>query len=142
MRPPHLHGALSQANARREVRGPAPGWLLHQPRARTTHLSGPWWRHIPAGGEVYYEPPHPADNRWQRGAVVDALYFADSEATAWAEWYRYLAQAVLPPQEGSPRDLWHWEITLPVVADLSHKDRLAKPSRGGRAHVSCVWRLA
>ena len=37
-----------------------------------THLSGTWWRHIPAGGDVHHEPPHPADNRWRRGTVAFA----------------------------------------------------------------------
>jgi hypothetical protein len=92
----------------------------------STPLAGTWFRQIPAGGDVFYEPPHPADNRWQRGEVVEALYFADSEQTAWAEWYRYLAEAALPPQQGLPRDLWRWEISLPEVADLSDQDRLAR----------------
>jgi hypothetical protein len=48
----------------------------------STSLSGTWFRHIPAGRDVYYQPSEPADNRWQRGAVVEALYFADSEETA------------------------------------------------------------
>lgn len=92
----------------------------------STSLSGTWFRHIPAGGDVYDQPPEPADNRWQRGAVVEALYFADSEETAWAEWYRYLAEAALPPQQGLPRDLWRWEVSLPNVADLTDDDRLAR----------------
>lgn len=91
-----------------------------------TALSGIWWRHIPAGGDVLYEPPDPSDNRWQRGTVVEAIYFADSEDTAWAEWYRYLAGAGLPPDQGLPRDLWRWEISLPQVADLTDDDRLAR----------------
>lgn len=91
-----------------------------------TALSGIWWRQIPAGDDVYYEPPDPADNRWQRGEVVEALYFADSEETVWAEWYRYLAEAGLPPEQGLPRDLWRWEISLPDVADLTDEKRLAR----------------
>jgi hypothetical protein len=91
-----------------------------------TPLAGIWFRHVPAGGDAYYQPAHPADNRWQRGSVVEALYFADSEQTAWAEWYRYLAEAALPPKQGLPRDLWRWEISLPDVADLSDEDRLAR----------------
>jgi len=75
---------------------------------------------------VYFEPPDPADNRWQRGALVEALYFADSEATVWAEWYRYLAEAGVAPAQGLPRDLWRWEISLVEVADLSGEDRLAR----------------
>jgi hypothetical protein len=91
-----------------------------------TSLSGVWWRHIPAGDDVHYEPPDPPNNRWQRGAVVGALYFADSEQTVWAEWYRYLAEAGMPPEQGLPRDLWRWEISLPDVADLTDDDRLAR----------------
>ena len=59
-------------------------------------------------------------------AVVEALYFADSEATMWAEWYRALAEAALPPQQRLPRDVWRWEISLPEVADLSDEERLAR----------------
>lgn len=92
----------------------------------STSASGIWFRHIPAGGNVLHEPPEPADNRWQRGSVVDALYFADSPETAWAEWYRFLAEAGLPPRQGLPRDLWRWEISLPTVADLSDQKRLAR----------------
>lgn len=89
-------------------------------------VSGVWLRQIPAGGDVLFEPPDPADNRWQRGSVVEALYFADSEETVWAEWYRVLAEAGLPPRHGMPKDLWRWEISLPRVADLSDDDRLER----------------
>jgi RES domain-containing protein len=86
--------------------------------------AGVWFRQVPARADALYRPPHPADNRWQRGTVVDALYFADSEPTAWAEWYRALAEAALPPQQALPRDLWRWEISLSRVADLSDETRL------------------
>jgi RES domain len=92
----------------------------------STHASGVWWRHVPAGADVYFEPPDPADNRWQHGTIVEALYFADSEATAWAEWYRYLAEAGVAPEQGLPRDLWRWEISLSEIADLSDEGRLAR----------------
>jgi hypothetical protein len=92
----------------------------------STAVSGTWFRHVPAGGDVHYQPVDPADNRWQRGAVVEALYFGDSDATVWAEWYRYLAEAGLPPRQGLPRDLWRWEIGLPNVADLSDDAKLAR----------------
>jgi RES domain len=85
-----------------------------------------WWRHVPAGSDVYFEPPDPADSRSQRGTFVEALYFADSEATGWAEWYRYLAEAGVAPEQGLPRDLWRWEISLSGVADLSDEGRLAR----------------
>jgi hypothetical protein len=107
----------------------------------TTYLSGRWWRHIPAGGDVFYEPADPADNRWQRGHVVDAWYFADEEPTVWAEWYRAASELGVPPVAMLPRDLWQWEISLTRIADLSDPQRLArlnlpvpKPGRapGGR----------
>jgi RES domain-containing protein len=88
-------------------------------------VAGEWWRHIPAGGDVLYEPEEPADSRWQRGSVVPALYLADSPETVWAEWYRFLAEAGIPPTAGMPRDLWRWRIDL-RVADLSDVARLAR----------------
>jgi hypothetical protein len=91
-----------------------------------TAVAGTWFRHVPAGADVHLRPPHPADNRWQRGDVVDALYFADSEETVWAEWYRFLAEAGLPPRQGLPRDLWRWNIALPEVADLGDEGRLER----------------
>jgi RES domain-containing protein len=71
--------------------------------------------------------PHrdpPPDNRWQRGSVVDALYLADSEETLWAEWYRHLAEAGIPPTRAMPRSLWMWEVDV-AVADLRDEDQLA-----------------
>lgn len=100
-------------------------------------VTGTWWRHVPAGGDVFYEPPHPAENRWQRGRIVDAWYFADEPDTVWAEWYRAVADLGVPPMQQLPRDLWRWEIALGTVADLSDHARLARvslpvplPSRG------------
>jgi hypothetical protein len=87
-------------------------------------VSGEVVRHIPGGGDPLYAPPHPADNRWQRGSVIAAWYFADEEGTAWAEWYRALAGTGLPPGRAMPRDLWRWTIDLPRVALLDTQDRL------------------
>jgi hypothetical protein len=81
-------------------------------------------RHIPAGGEVDWQAPHPADARCQRGHVVDALYFAQSEDAMWAEFYRHLAESGLPPEQAMPRDVWNWELALPTMADLSSEARL------------------
>jgi hypothetical protein len=106
-----------------------------------TALSGTWFRHVPAGGDVFYEPVDPADNRWQRGEIVEALYFADCEATAWAEWYRYLAEAGLPPRQGLPRDLWRWEISLPEVADLTDDDRLVRVGLPALKPTRAQWPL-
>lgn len=83
-----------------------------------TAVSGAWWRHAPAGGDPLYRPAHPASGRWQRGHVVEGMYLADSPDTAWAEFYRYLAEVGQPPDAALPRDLWRWRVALPRVADL------------------------
>jgi hypothetical protein len=90
-------------------------------------LAGVWYRQIPAGGDPLYRPPDPGDSRWQRGSVVEAIYFADCVATGWAEWYRALAEAALPPRQGLPRDLWRWRIKLPRAADVRAPERIGLP---------------
>jgi RES domain-containing protein len=50
--------------------------------------------------------------------VIDALYLADSPETAWAEWYRCLAEYGLPPAHALPRGLWRIRVELDGVADL------------------------
>lgn len=87
-------------------------------------MSGVWWRHVPTGSDPLSRSAEPADNRWQRGSVVDAVCLASDPTTAWAEWYRYLAEAGVPPGRAVPRDLWRWRISLPNVADLSDEARL------------------
>lgn len=91
---------------------------------------------MPASTDVLALADDPANGRWQRGSVVEGLYFADSPETAWAEWYRYLAEAGLRPEHGLPRDLWRWEISLADVADLRDDDaprrvglRVPRPTR-------------
>ena len=54
------------------------------------------------------------------------MYFADSEETAWAEWYRALAEFAIPPERQMPRDLWRWQIDVEGVADLSTEDALKR----------------
>ncbi len=58
--------------------------------------------------------------RWQC-ATTPAAYFADSDATAWAELYRGLAERGLEPGKVFPRDLHHVRIELDRVADLSRE---------------------
>jgi len=99
-------------------------------------VEGRWLRHVPHGADPLGRPDPPPDSRWQRGAVVPALYLADGEETVWAEWYRHLAEAGLPPDEALPRDLWPWDVRV-RVADLSTPERLeeaglAPPSPGRR----------
>jgi RES domain-containing protein len=81
-------------------------------------IRGSWWRHTPAAGDPWHFPAVAASNRWQRGPVIAALYLADSPETAWAEWYRHLAEIAMPPLEALPRDLWRWDVDLEQVADL------------------------
>ena len=90
-----------------------------------TTVRGRWVRHTPAAAPAWLDRDPPPDNRWQRGEVVDALYLADSEDTAWAEWYRHLAEAGLPPDEQMPRRLWQWQVDV-RVANLSTVRRLAR----------------
>lgn len=58
--------------------------------------------------------------RWQR-AGTPAAHFADSEATAWAELYRGLAERSLRPDQVFPRDLHRVRIELERVADLGRE---------------------
>lgn len=94
--------------------------------ADPTTVSGRWLRHLPAGVSPASRPQPPADSRWQRGEIVDAFYLASSAACAWAEWYRHLAEAAIPPQFALPRDLWRYDIAPLEVADLRRTDRLAR----------------
>jgi RES domain len=85
-------------------------------------LTGIWYRQIPTGADPLSRPPDPPDGRWQRASVVGAIYFADTPETVWAEWYRALAEAAIPPAMALPRDLWQWDIDLPRVADAAQLD--------------------
>jgi RES domain-containing protein len=93
-------------------------------------VTGTWWRHLPFTGDPWYRPQHPADGRWQRGEVVEALYLADSPDTVWAEWYRLLAELGLRPNLQLPRDLWRWTVDLDDVADLRTAERLDRVGLG------------
>jgi RES domain-containing protein len=94
----------------------------------STPVSGVWFRHVPAGGAPLHRSEHPADGRWQRGAIVEGFYLADAEETAWAEWYRALAELALPPMRQLPRDLWRFEVDVESVADLSSSEQLERLS--------------
>lgn len=72
-----------------------------------------------------FRPEHPADGRWQRGAVVEGFYLAGDERTAWGEWYRALAELGVPPMRQMPRDLWRFDVRLDGVADLSTDAKLS-----------------
>jgi RES domain-containing protein len=99
-------------------------------------VRGRWVKHTSPGSSPLPERDPPPDNRWQRGDVVDALYLADCEETAWAEWYRHLAERAIPPLMQMPRELWTWQVDV-EAADLSTAERLAavglSPPAPGRA---------
>lgn len=82
-------------------------------------MTGTWWRIIRARSDPLTWTNEPADGRWQRGEVVRAVYLADSEQTAWAEWYRHSAELGVPPQTRLPRDVWRFKVDLQDVADLT-----------------------
>lgn len=89
-------------------------------------VQGLWFRHSRHGSEALPERPGPVpDSRWQKGEAVDALYLADQASTAWAEWYRHLAELGIPPRQWLPTYLWTWEVDL-TVADLGDEDRLQR----------------
>jgi len=83
-----------------------------------------FYRHIPHAGDPMYIADPATDGRWQHGDTVAAWYFADEPDTAWAEWYRALAEVAIPPAESLPRDLWRWRIDLEHVALLDTRERL------------------
>lgn len=83
-------------------------------------------RHIPQDADPLYQAPDPPDGRWQHGDLVATWYFADEPATAWAEWYRALAETALPPAHVLPRDLWRWRVDLDRVALLDSDERLRR----------------
>lgn len=66
----------------------------------TFGLAGQWWRQLPAGLDPTRRPDPAKDARWQRGDVAYAVYLAESPDTAWAEWYRWLAESGVPPRLG------------------------------------------
>ena len=87
-------------------------------------VRGAWFKHTYPGSQPLPEREPPPDNRWQRGDAVDALYPAEAEETTWAEWYRHLAERMIPPLAQMPRELWTWRVDV-EVADLSTPKRLA-----------------
>lgn len=96
------------------------------PAVDLTAVGGRWLRHVPAGADPQSRPLPPADNRWQRGDVVDALYLCDEADCVWAEWYRHLAERGLPPHVSLPRDLWTYEIEALQAVDLRTPEQLAR----------------
>jgi RES domain-containing protein len=81
-------------------------------------IAGTWARQSRPG--VRGDEPSHSDARWQH-AETAAAYFAGSDATAWAELYRGLAERGLAPEQAFPRELHHVRVNLVRVADLSRE---------------------
>lgn len=90
-------------------------------------VTGEWIKYAYPGAAALVQRDPAPDNRWQRGPTVDALYLSEDEQTAWAEWYRHLAELGVPPNEQMPRDIWKWDVDV-EVADLAEPHRLARVS--------------
>jgi RES domain-containing protein len=93
-------------------------------RARAVALGGEWLRHVPAGVGFWNRPDPVPSGRWQDSSIIDAIYLASDEETVWAEWYRWLAEAGLPPRAGLPRELWRVRVDGDRVADLRSRRAL------------------
>lgn len=77
-------------------------------------VRGAWVRHARLDALT----DEPSAGRWQT-TEHRAMYLADSEATAWAEMYRAIAERQLPPQDAFPREIITIDIDLERVADLT-----------------------
>lgn len=54
------------------------------------------------------------------------MYLADTEATMWAEWYRHLAEAAIPPHAALPRVVYDVTISRPLlIGDLRTAEAVA-----------------
>lgn len=93
---------------------------------------------MPAGADPLWRPEAPPDGRWQRGEVVEGFYLANSADTAWAEWYRALAEFGLPPHRSLPRDLWALRLDV-TLADLSTAEKLAAVGLGAPRPSRSDW---
>lgn len=58
--------------------------------------------------------------------MVRALYLADGEDTAWAEWYRHTSEQGAPPASRMPRDTWRIAVDVTDIADLTKPGVLGK----------------
>lgn len=78
-------------------------------------VSGTWVRYRAVARRPAGDIPGPG--RWQR-IGTRRLYLADTEQTAWAEFYRALAERGQAPQDELPCELVSVEVSLDQVADL------------------------
>lgn len=81
-------------------------------------IQGTWVRHVLAGVDGLGVRAGGNGGRFHRPGRA-ALYLADTAETAWAEWYRWLAEWNRSPVEHVPRDLYRIAVDLRNVVDLS-----------------------
>ena len=81
-------------------------------------ITGTWSRHVLAGADGLTPSRGPNGGRFNAPGQP-ALYLADSDATAWAEWYRWLAEWGQSPADHLPRDLHRIAVDLGHVVDAS-----------------------
>jgi RES domain-containing protein len=79
-------------------------------------MRGTWARHTAPGVDGL--DAHSGGSRWL-ATGRPGLYLADSQETAWAEFYRFLAESRTGPARAMPRDLHRVTVDLDRVADLS-----------------------
>jgi hypothetical protein len=96
-------------------------------------VSGTWVRHVPAGGEALRTGKRGTPGRFHRPGEIALYLAARSRPTAWAEWYRALAERAQEPNEDVPRDLFRVSVNLSEVVDVSTtaaRARAGLPSNG------------
>jgi RES domain-containing protein len=102
-------------------------------------VKGTWMRHVPARIDALAASRGGSGGRFHPPGGV-ALYVADSEDTAWAEWYRYLAERGKSPADDLPRDLYRIAVDLSDVADLRTQAARAAAAAPGRMRpTSAQW---
>jgi RES domain-containing protein len=79
-------------------------------------VHGIWARHTAPG--VGGVEAHTGGSRWLAPGRP-GLYLAHGDETAWAEFYRFLAESRKGPAGAMPRDLHRVTVSLDRVADLS-----------------------
>jgi hypothetical protein len=87
-------------------------------------------RQVPAGGAPMWTGRRENPGRFHRAGEL-AIYLADGPDTAWAEWYRWLAEWARAPLDVLPRDLYRIVVDLDSVLDLS-------TARGRRANADAT----
>ena len=81
-------------------------------------VTGTWSRHVLAGADGL-APSRSANGGRFNAPGQPALYLADTDGTAWAEWYRWLAEWGELPANHLPRYLYRIIVDLEQVVDAS-----------------------